>query len=244
MTNAGKPPGRDELAALIRRGDSRQAKGDSLGALADYERALREARDDPMLWNNRGVALASLGRFDEAIGSYRKAIEKRSRYWNAWFNLGKALQRNARRLENEACRSDSAQGEAGAVRRAASLADIYEEAVAAYDRALELDPRHPSSLNNKALSLYKLGRYPEALEVYDALINMDPAYAHGWFNKGEVLVKMGFPVEARRCFEVAGELDAQFRAPTDDDRGDRLDIRDVNAPRKARRKTKKTPRGL
>jgi tetratricopeptide (TPR) repeat protein len=213
MTMPGKRMGFQELTALVQRGDVRQEKGDSLGALGDYERALREAPDDPMIWNNRGVSLSSLGRYDEAIGSYRKAIDIRPGYWIAWYNLGKAIHRRADKMLRPARLAGGAETEALSDGTMAAQADAYEEAISAYDRALELNPTHASTLNNKAVALRKLGRYEEALGVYDEQLGNDPLYAHAWHNKGLLLKLMGLPEQADKCFEVAAGLDPEFAAP-------------------------------
>jgi tetratricopeptide (TPR) repeat protein len=240
MTMARKRMSFQDLTVLVQRGDIRQEKGDSLGALGDYERALREAPDDPMIWNNRGVSLSSLGRYDEAIGSYRKAIDIRPGYWMAWYNLGKALHRNADRTPERA--------------------EGYAEAVTAYDRALELNPTHASTLNNKAVALRKLGRYEEALEAYDVQLGIDPLYPHAWYNKGMLLKLLGLPEQADKCFEVAAGLDPEFAGlagrkavagkapprqirkrkiaatpPSDKGEGDQIDLRDVERTGRAKR---------
>lgn len=236
MSTAGKRMSFEELTALVQRGDLRQAGGDTLGALRDYELALKEAPDDPMIWNNRGVSLSSLGRYDEAAGSYRKAIDIRPGYWMAWYNLGKALHRKADRTP------DGAEG--------------YEAALKAYERALELKPAHTSALNNKAVALRKLGRHEEALEVYDELIGNDPTYGHAWFNKGLLLDLMGLDAEARKCIEVASGLDPEFarlsrrmarrepaagspagraEGPRSDGENGETDLRDVERPRGKRK---------
>jgi tetratricopeptide (TPR) repeat protein len=213
MTMPGKRMGFQELTALVQRGDVRQEKGDSLGALGDYERALREAPDDPMIWNNRGVSLSSLGRYDEAIGSYRKAIDIRPGYWIAWYNLGKAIHRRADKMPRPARLDGGAETEAPSDGTMTAQADPYEEAISAYDRALELNPTHASTLNNKAVALRKLGRYEEALGVYDEQLGNDPLYAHAWHNKGLLLKLMGLPEQADKCFEVAAGLDPDFAGP-------------------------------
>src|SRR5690348_18075675 len=40
-------------------------------ALASYDRAAAFGYEDPVMWNNRGVALDGLGRHEDAIQAYR-----------------------------------------------------------------------------------------------------------------------------------------------------------------------------
>jgi len=244
-----------EFAAIVQRGDLMQENGDPAGALREYELALREAPDDPMIWNNRGVALSSLGRYDEAMGSYRKATELRPGYWMAWFNLGKAIQRKARDISGK-------KGRGMGGRMPPEKERALEEAITIYDRALALNPAHTSTMNNKAVALRELRMNEEALLVYDELLNIDPTYAHAWHNKGKLLEMMGLPDEADRCFEIAASLNPHIaggrdesgpagpgrpgRKPAmpkdrtggpDETEKERTDLRDVEPPRRAKRKT-------
>jgi tetratricopeptide (TPR) repeat protein len=46
---------------------------------------------DIYAWNNKGVALEALGRHEEAIRCFQKAIEIEPSYATAWKNKGMAL---------------------------------------------------------------------------------------------------------------------------------------------------------
>lgn len=65
-----------------------------------------------VVWTNKGLGLGNMGRFEEAIQCYDKALELDPRYATAWYNKGNNLNAMSR----------------------------YEEAVFCYDKALELDP--------------------------------------------------------------------------------------------------------
>ncbi len=58
-------------------------------ALEHYDRALHG--DDARVWNNRGVALAKLGKPAAAADSFRRAIQRNSQYADAHCNLGRVL---------------------------------------------------------------------------------------------------------------------------------------------------------
>ncbi|MEL6225323.1 MAG: tetratricopeptide repeat protein, partial [Cyanobacteria bacterium J06627_8] len=49
--------------------------------------------DDDEAWYNRGIALAALGRTEEAIASYDQAIEIKSDFAGAYFNKACAFAR-------------------------------------------------------------------------------------------------------------------------------------------------------
>ena len=53
----------------------------------------------------------------------------------------------------------------------------YEEAIATYDKAIEIDPQYADAWNNKGSALGCLGKYEEAIAAYDKAIEIDPQYA-------------------------------------------------------------------
>ena len=67
----------------------------------------------------------------------------------------------------------------------------YDDALAAYDKALEIDPNHVSAWNNKGIVLSKLKRFEESISCYDRAIELDPKYANAWYNKANALRNFG-----------------------------------------------------
>ena len=52
-------------------------------ALNSFEQAILLNKNDPDLWNLKGIALRSLGRYDEAIECFNKSLEIDPRDRNA-----------------------------------------------------------------------------------------------------------------------------------------------------------------
>ena len=50
----------------------------------------------------------------------------------------------------------------------------YEEAIASYDKAIEIDPKYTKAWINKGNALRKLGRHEDAIVCYDRAIELDP----------------------------------------------------------------------
>src|SRR3989339_234194 len=128
---------------------------------------------------NKGIALGNLGRQQEAIACYDKALEIDPRDASVWSNKGAAL------------------GNLG----------IYQEEIACYDKAIEIDQRHAASWYNKGITLGNLDRPQEAIACYDKAIEIDPKYARPWYNKGNVLGSLGMYKEAIACYDKALEID-------------------------------------
>ena len=64
-----------ELESLTQKGITNLNDGNSEDALSYFEQALLLKPDDPDLWNQKGVALRSLGRYDEASECYNKSLQ-------------------------------------------------------------------------------------------------------------------------------------------------------------------------
>ena len=59
-----------ELESLIQKGITNLNYGNFEDALSYFEQALLLKPDDPDLWNQKGVTLRTLGRYDEASECY------------------------------------------------------------------------------------------------------------------------------------------------------------------------------
>lgn len=132
-------------------------------ALDCFELALKDERGmkDPELWNNHGLALAGLKKFDQAIASYDKALQikpgatfvdrveppvKAEDYYLWWFNRGTALVDLKR----------------------------YEEAIASLDQSIKIQPNYSFVWFFRGLALFRLERYEESRAAYRRAILLSP----------------------------------------------------------------------
>ena len=76
----------------------------------------------------------------------------------------------------------------------------FDEALAASDRALQLDPRNAPAIHNRALVLARLGRTEEALRAYDMLVKGGLRAAPLWLNRGAALMDLARVDEAEKFF--------------------------------------------
>ena len=72
---------------------------------------------------------------------------------------------------------------------ATALEDMgpHEEALAAFDRALDLNPNGGAAHTNRGNVLSSLGRYEQALTAYDRALDLNPNNAAAHTNRGNVL---------------------------------------------------------
>jgi len=116
--------------------------GNAEGAAIEIFKALKI---DPTSWmahNNRGNALRSLKRYDEAVLCYDNALKYKPDCLEAHINKGHALRDDRK----------------------------PEAALAAYDAALALAADHPDAWVGKAQALQVLDRHAEALACFDKAI--------------------------------------------------------------------------
>lgn len=66
-----------------------------------------------------------------------------------------------------------------------------EDAIDAYDKAIELNPTHTSAWNNKGIAMFRMKRYEDAISCYDKTIEINPDHANAWYNKAKALRGLG-----------------------------------------------------
>jgi tetratricopeptide (TPR) repeat protein len=87
--------------------ESNMGRHDQALELAD--RAIQIDPNCKEAWYNRGVALLSLHRPEDAEKAFRQAIQIDNRFWQPWQNLAALLQALGRRQEAEECMRQAVQ---------------------------------------------------------------------------------------------------------------------------------------
>jgi tetratricopeptide (TPR) repeat protein len=166
-------------------------------------------------WKNKGVSLDELGRHEEAIACYDKALEIDPGDVNTWSNKGTALGALGRHQDAIACldqalrlNPESAPAWSNKGNALDSLGH-YEEALGCFAKALQIDPPNAVIWHNKGKSLYALARYDQALTCFDKSARLDPHYASAWTGQALCLAALGRPNEAGACLAKAEEIDPQ-----------------------------------
>lgn len=78
-----------------------------------------------------------------------------------------------------------------------------QEAIAAYKRVLDLDPKHAAACINLGTIYYNQQNYREAESHYRRAVEIDPRYALGFFDLGNVLDETGRLIEAVEAYRSA-----------------------------------------
>ena len=86
----------------------------------------------------------------------------------------------------------------------------YDEAIAKYQKAIELDPKFAFAYDNWGVTLQEQHRYDEAIANYQKAIELDPKFADAYDNWGAALQEQHKYDEAIANYQKAIELDPKF----------------------------------
>src|SRR5215470_13113678 len=121
------------------------------------------------------VVETKLGRLNDALTSYDRALAVRPDYAEALSNRGATLDELRR----------------------------FEDALSSYDQALAVRPDYAEALRNRGLTLHKLKRFDEALASYEQALTVRPNYAEALSNRGLTLHELKRFDEALASYEQA-----------------------------------------
>jgi tetratricopeptide (TPR) repeat protein len=124
--------------AASRDADEAFRTGDYDKAISLYFDFLGQFPDDFRAWLNLGIALGRIGKPQDSVKCFDRAIELDSRSVEAWYNLGLALHAMGRNVDEIRC----------------------------YDRALQLKPWYQLAILRKVEALRLLGREDEASALF------------------------------------------------------------------------------
>jgi tetratricopeptide (TPR) repeat protein len=92
--------------------------------------------------------------------------------------------------------------------------DQYRDAIAAYQRSLELDAGNANVWTDMGIMYRRLGEYSRALSAFDRAIAEDPAHQMSRFNRGVVLFyDLEDRVGAFQSWDELAEMNPNFRIP-------------------------------
>ena len=184
-------------------------QGEYHQVLDQIDQILKVFPNSDLLHNIKGMVKACLKQFDSAIDSYKKAIEIKPGYAEAYNNLGNAFQdkndiKAAIKSYQQALKIKPDYVEAyynlGIAHK--NNGDL-ENAIKSYQKAREIDPAHVETLYNLGNDLKTNGDLQEAMECYEQALRNKPDYVEALNNMGHALEENGYAQEAFKNYEKA-----------------------------------------
>ncbi|MEO5375837.1 MAG: tetratricopeptide repeat protein [Alphaproteobacteria bacterium] len=187
----------DHVGALNVLGLVEVQNGQPLQAMTHFAKALVGDPTNSALYANMGLALGAIGRRDEAIETFEKAIHLRADYREAHHNVS-VLLRDAGRL------GDAERHARQSIALAPDLPDTHSvlgtileaagrtaEALAEYRTTVMLAPNHVPGLTHLGTLLGDLDQPEEAVEHLQRAVTLQPRAAQARLRLVETLRRLG-----------------------------------------------------
>jgi tetratricopeptide (TPR) repeat protein/CHAT domain-containing protein len=131
----------------------------------------------------RGIVLGKLGRYEEAVDSYKQAIEFDLTNPDILYYQGLAFVALGQR----------------------------QEAIAAFEQSLKMKPDYYAVWREQAFLLFTLGHLEQAVEAWDKALGIKQDDPRSWYKRGVALSCLNRPEESIDSYTKALELSADYR---------------------------------
>jgi len=185
-------------------------------ALNTVQTLISQHPNEALLHNISGVCYKATGQQEMAVQSFKRAVEIKSDFADAHYNLGLTLQ-ELNQLDDAVksylkaltIKSDYAEAYNNLGVTLKDL-DQLEEAVKCYEKALIIKPDYPEAHNNLGNALKNLGRLSKAVECFERMLTIDPDNAEGHNNLGNTLYVLGQPNAAGKSYMKALAIEPDY----------------------------------
>ncbi|MFY9605241.1 MAG: tetratricopeptide repeat protein [Thermoplasmata archaeon] len=182
-----------------------------------YSKAASLKPDRKENWSGLAASLTKVNKRKRA----KSAIEKLDRFADKdpsvlllqadlYLDAGFTEQAMKRSSEFISKRKDSAEGYAHLGNAEHELGD-YGEAIATFEKALEIAPNDKELWNNLGYTCFVAGYLDRALSSFDKALAIDPNYKHAWYNKGYAYHGADLLEQAVDCYRKALSIDPHDR---------------------------------
>jgi tetratricopeptide (TPR) repeat protein len=185
-------------------------------ALSDTSQLLEKFPNSLILCNISGASNAGLMQFDDAIESYKKALEIKPDYPEAYYNMGIALKNQGNldaAIDNYKKALDLKPNYVEAYFNMGNLLKDkgdFEAAIDSYKKALEIKSDYPEAYYNMGIALKNQGNLDAAIDSYKKVLELKPHYVEAYFNMGNILKDKGDFEAAIESYNNALEIDPDY----------------------------------
>jgi Flp pilus assembly protein TadD len=212
MKNKSHQPSEEQIRNVITLYSSGQIKS----ALNEVETLIQGYPNEAFLHNLNGICYSYLGKLNNAVASYKKALNLKPNYAEAFNNLGIAYQNlnqldKAQKNYKKALVIKSNYAEAyNNLGNALQQLGRLEEAINNYEKAFAINTNYTTAFNNLVTALDALDKPNSAIKSYKKIINIKPDNADAHNNLGNALQKLGQLEEAINSYEKALAIKPDF----------------------------------
>jgi len=187
----------DNAFALHMLGVIAHQRGDNRLAVDLISNAILNNSRIPQFYNNLGIALRALGKFEEAVQAYQKALMLKPDYADACYNMGNSLaslDRHAAALEQyEKALMFKPDDAYTYYNIGVAMQELgrHAEAVGNFKRAIQLNHDTTEVYRAMAASQKAQGRYADAINTLKQALCLKPDCAHTHTDLGMILLLAG-----------------------------------------------------
>jgi tetratricopeptide (TPR) repeat protein/uncharacterized RDD family membrane protein YckC len=178
-------------------------------ALTYFQKAKEKDSQNADVWFYLGYCYDELGRWQDAIESYKQAIRIKPDYALAHYNLGVAYDKLGRY-------QDAIESSKQAIRIKPDYAEAHynlgycygslgrwQDAIESFKQAIRIKPDYAEAHCYLGVAYGKLGHWQEAMEPYKQAIRIKPDYAEAHYNLGYCYDELGRYQDAIESYKQA-----------------------------------------
>ena len=145
------------------------------------------------LWNLIGASAAQIGKLDQAVLAFKKALLIKPDYAEAHYNMGNALKDQGKLEEALEAYKKALSIKSDYVEAYLNIGNALkdqgklEEALEAFNKALSIKSDYAEAYFNMGNALHDKGKLEEAIAAYKKVLFIKPDYAEAYLNMGNVL---------------------------------------------------------
>lgn len=136
-----------------------------------------------LAWLVRGILLAKLGRYEEAINSYRQALEIEPVNPDILYHQGIALISLGKR----------------------------QKAIATFEKIINIEPNYHKAWREVAFLLFALEHLEQAIDAWDQALEIEPDDSQSWYKRGIALSRLKRFADAIHSYTKALEFQPNHR---------------------------------
>lgn len=165
---------------------------------------------------NQGNTLADLKRYEDALNAYKKAIDIKPDYLEAWTGRGKTLYDLKRYKEALEAYDKAIQIQTDVLEAWTGRGYVLDslqrpkDAIDSFDKALQIKFDYPEAWNGKGNALINSQRYEEAIASYDKALQFKPDYYEAWYSRGWGLHNLRRYEEAIASYDKAIQFKSDY----------------------------------